>query len=163
MKELIERIKSEALNISNDASQGMDFCSWTCEVGVLISGNDAIKIIKFYEAHKIENEQIQNVSEYTETELTCKGCMGPCGQCKDEPLPNVPDITPEWDKIDEKYKWCAIDEGGDEFAFVRRPTKLYNHINRFNEWTARDAVFTGRYFDMTHIDWTKTLSKRPAK
>ena len=148
MKETIERLQK----LADRAKKYY----WKDESEVVVKLSDVRAVLDFY-------EKTANTSEYTDSELNCKsGCMGPCGQCKDEP-PNAPDITPEWDKIDEKYKWIAIDEGGDEFAFVRRPTKLYNHINRFNEWTARDAVFTGRYFDMSVIDWTKTLSKRPAK
>ncbi len=109
---------------------------WKEESEVVVKLSDVRSLIDFYESHK-------NKSGST---------------------PNVQDITPEWDKIDKKYNWVAIDEGGDEFAFVRRPSKMYNMVNGLHGWTGRHAIFTGRYFDMDRgIEWTKTLSKRPIK
>jgi len=73
--------------------------------------------------------------------------------------PNAPDITPEWDKIDSCYSWVAIDESGFEFSHRGEP-KMDD-----GSWWSSNCEFqqTGRKFDMTNIDWTKTLSKRPAK
>jgi len=71
---------------------------WKDESEVVVKLSDVRAVLKFYES--------ANVSEYTEQELNCKGCMGPCGQCKDEP-PNAPDVTPEWDKIPERFKWLS--------------------------------------------------------
>ena len=73
--------------------------------------------------------------------------------------PNAPDITPEWDKIDSCYSWVAIDESGFEFSHRGEP-KMDD-----GSWWSSNCEFqqTGRKFDMTIIDWTKTLSKRPAK
>ena len=93
---------------------------------------------------------------YTESELTCKsGCMGSCGQCKDEPLPNVPDLTPQWDEIPEGFDFVAIDEDGEEHAFTEEPF----HMSYC--WIKGENVFTGRKFNMSSIDWKQTLSKRP--
>jgi hypothetical protein len=112
----------------------MNKSSIPMDYAVVIDGAEAQKIIDFYERNKVESEP-----------------------------QNAPNITPEWDKIDEKYKWAAIDQGGDEFAFIRRPTKMQNMVNGLGGWTGRRAIFTGRYIDMSEIDWTKTLSKGPAK
>jgi len=122
---------------------------WKDESEVVVKLSDVRAVLKFYES--------ANVSEYTEQELNCKGCMGPCGQCKDEP-PNAPDITPEWDKIPERFIFVAIDSNGDECAYSVKPYHNYSEWRVSEQW-----VKTGRKIDMTIIDWTKTLSKRPAK
>jgi len=135
---------------------------WKDESEVVVKLSDVRAVLEFYKSTIKESgltEDEFNNGGYTDSELNCKsGCMGPCGQCKDEP-PNAPDITPEWDKIDEKYKWIAIDEGGDEFSHRGEP-KMDD-----GSWWSSNCEFqqTGRKFDMTIIDWTKTLSKRPAK
>ena len=124
---------------------------WKDESEVVVKLSDVRAILEFY-------EKTANISEYTEQELNCKGCMGPCGQCKDEP-PNVPDIAPEWDKIDSCYSWVAIDESGFEFSHRSEPK-----IDAGSWWSSHcEFQQTGRKFDMAGIDWTKTLSKRPAK
>jgi len=123
---------------------------WKDESEVVVKLSDVRAILEFYES--------VNVSEYTEQELNCKGCMGPCGQCKDETL-NVPDITPEWDKIPEPFSTVGIEPCGTEYAYrVTDPRPLANWENE-----PAHKIKTGRKFDMTNIDWTKTVSKRPAK
>ena len=124
---------------------------WKDESEVVVKLSDVRAVLKFYES--------ANVSEYTEQELNCKGCMGPCGQCKDEP-PNAPDITPEWDKIPEGFDFVGIEPFGTEYAFRR-----IANSNPLANWENEPAhkIKTGRIFDMTHIDWEQTLSKRPAK
>ena len=85
---------------------------------------------------------------------------------KSEPLPNVPDITPEWGKIPDTYDWVAIDADGVEFAFygVTAPKERKNYPGEWlgEKWYHK-PFRTGREFNMAHIDWTKTLSKRPEK
>ena len=75
---------------------------------------------------------------------------------KSEP-PSATDITPEWDKIPEGFDWVAVDEDGEEYAFTSEPFYLSAC------WIKGANVFTGRKLNMKGIDWTKTLSKRPAK
>ena len=155
MKEIIEYLKERIASIK-EYNEPMSGASWGYEEGCVISGHDAQKVIDFY-------EKTANIPEYTEQELNCKsGCMGPCGQCKDEP-PNAPDITPEWSSLDEKFQWVAIDPDGVEIAFIRKPQKLQKYMHGCNAWTGRNCQSTGRFIDMKGIDWTKTLSKRPAK
>ena len=78
---------------------------------------------------------------------------------KSEP-PNAPDITPEWDKIPEGFNTVGIEPCGTEYAFryICGPKPLKNWENE-----PPDKIKTGRRFNMKGIDWTKTLSKRPAK
>ena len=75
-------------------------------------------------------------------------------------MPNVPDITPEWDKIPEGFNTVGIEPCGTEYAFryICGPKPLKNWGNE-----PPDKIKTGRRFNMKGIDWTKTLSKRPAK
>ena len=141
MKETIQRLQLLA-DRADKYSYPEDSKMW-----VRIS--DIRAVLEFY-------EKTANVSEYTEQETNCKGCIGTCGQCKDEP-PNVPDITPEWDKIPEGFDWVAVDEDGEEYAFDNEPFSLSAC------WIKGANVFTGRKLNMKGIDWTKTLSKRPAK
>ena len=100
-------------------------------MGVRISDIDAV--LEFYERHKGESE----------------------------PPPNVPDLTPEWDKIlDGFYFFAAIDANGEEYAYQDEP--FFSDASK--TWQSRlSNIWTGRTFNMKHIDWTKTLSKRPAK
>ena len=123
---------------------------WKDESEVVVKLSDVRAILEFY-------EKTANISEYTEQELNCKGCMGPCGQCKDEP-PNAPDITPEWDKIPEGFIFVAIDKNGEEHAYSKEPFTDDRQWRGGWHWNK-----TGRKFDMTNIDWEQTLSKRPAK
>ena len=150
MEKVIERLKEE---VSQPAYKLMQ------KVCAYISIDDAQKIIDFYEStikeSGLSEDEFQN-SGYTDTELTCKsGCMGSCGQCKDEPLPNVPDLTPQWDEIPEGFDFVAIDEDGEEHAFTEEPF----HMSYC--WIKGENVFTGRKFNMSGIDWQQTLSKRP--
>jgi len=149
MKEFVEYLKKRTAEIvQNNEPKSVGHIE--AGFGCVISYDQAKIIIDFY-------EKTVNVSEYTEQELNCKGCMGPCGQCKDEP-PNAPDITPEWDKIPEGFPFVAIDENGEEYAYSANPYP-YNSQWRVNG----QLVKTGRKIDMSETDWTKTLSKRPAK
>ena len=149
MKETIERLQFLA-----DRAKKYN---WNDESQVVVKLSDVRAVLEFY-------EKTANISEYTEQELTCKaGCMGPCGQCESE-QPNAPDITPEWDKIPERFKWVCIDRDGEEIAHQYEPG-----VNGLGFWMQKIPFLhgeerkTGRFFDMTNIDWTKTLSKRPAK
>jgi len=134
---------------------------WKDESEVVVKLSDVRAVLKFYKSTIKESgltEDEFNNGGYTDSELNCKsGCMGPCGQCKDEP-PNAPDITPEWDKIPERFIFVAIDSNGDECAYSVKPYHNYSEWRVSEQW-----VKTGRKIDMTIIDWTKTLSKRPAK
>lgn len=150
MKHIIERLKEEVKQPT---------CKLLQKVCAYISIDDAQKIIEFYESTVKESglteDEFQN-GGYTDAEINCNsGCMGPCGQCKEDPLPNAPDITPEWDKIPKGFDWVAVDEDGEEYAFTSEPFSLSAC------WIKDANVFTGRRFDMTSIDWTKTLSERP--
>jgi len=142
MKETIQRLqaladRADKYNYPEDSNMG-------------ISISDIRAVLEFY-------EKTANVSGYTEREMNCKGCFGPCGQCKDE-MTNAQNITPEWDKIPVGFPFVAIDESGEEHAYSVNPYP-YNSQWRVNgQW-----IKTGRKIDMTIIDWTKTLSKRPAK
>ena len=152
MKETIKRLqtladRADKYNYPEDSN-----------IGVRIS--DIRAVLEFYKSTIKESgltEDEFNNGGYTDSELNCKGCMGPCGQCKDEP-PNAPDITPEWDKIPERFIFVAIDSNGDECAYSVKPYHNYSEWRVSEQW-----VKTGRKIDMTIIDWTKTLSKRPAK
>ena len=139
---------------------------WKDESEVVVKLSDVRAVLEFYKSTIKESgltEDEFNNGGYTDSELNCKsGCMGPCGQCKDEP-PNAPDITPEWSSLDEKFKWVAIDPDGVEIAFIRKPQKLQKYMHGCNAWTGRNCQSTGRFIDMKGIDWAKTLSKRPAK
>jgi len=75
--------------------------------------------------------------------------------------PNAPDITPEWDKIlDGFYYFVAINADGEEYAYRDEPF----FSNTSKTWNScLSNILTRRKFNMTNIDWTKTLSKRPAK
>ena len=154
MKEFVEYLKKRTAEIvQNNEPKSVGHIE--AGFGCVISYDQAKIIIDFY-------EKTANISEYTEQELNRKGCMGPCGQCKDEP-PNAPDITPEWDKIPEQFQWVAVDSDGEEVAHIYEPV-----VSRFGFWIQYpySKVFqyhTDREFDMSDIDWTKTLSKRPAK
>jgi len=134
---------------------------WKDESEVVVKLSDVRAVLEFYKSTIKESgltEDEFNNGGYTDSELNCKyGCMGPCGQCKDEP-PNTPDITPEWDKIPERFIFVAIDSNGDECAYSVKPYHNYSEWRVSEQW-----VKTGRKIDMTIIDWTKTLSKRPAK
>ena len=134
---------------------------WKDESEVVVKLSDVRAVLEFYKSTIKESgltEDEFNNGGYTDSELNCKsGCMGPCGQCKDEP-PNAPDITPEWDKIPERFIFVAIDSNGDECAYSVKPYHNYSEWRVSEQW-----VKTGRKIDMTIIDWTKTLSKRPAK
>lgn len=73
--------------------------------------------------------------------------------------PNATDTTPEWDKIPEGFSTVGIEPCGTEYAYrVADPRPLANWENE-----PAHKIKTGRKFDMTNIDWTKTLSKRPEK
>lgn len=80
-----------------------------------------------------------------------------CGQCKEYTLPDSQDITPDWEFIPEKFSWVSIDESGNEFTYVYKPELLFEK----GIWSGDKLLVTGRVFDMTSIDWTKTLSERP--
>jgi hypothetical protein len=100
------------------------------ESDVVVKLSDIKAVLEFYETHKVESE----------------------------PIPNVPDITPEWDKIPERYTFVSIDSDGAECAYSEKP------YNSCSEWRVNGHWNkTGRKFDMSVIDWTKTLSKRPVK
>ena len=71
---------------------------------------------------------------------------------------NAPDITPEWDKIPEGFIFVAIDKNGEEYAYSGEPFHDHRQWRANGQWNK-----TGRKFDMTNIDWAKSLSKRPAK
>lgn len=135
---------------------------WKDESEVVVKLSDVRAVLEFYKSTIKESgltEDEFNNGGYTDSELNCKsGCMGPCGQCKDEP-PNAPDITPEWDKIPEGFDWVAIDESGFEFSHRGEP-KMDD-----GSWLSSNCEFqqTGRKFDMTIIDFAETLSKRPVK
>jgi hypothetical protein len=150
MKEFIEYLKKRTAEIvQNDEPKSVGHIE--AGFGCVISYDQAKIIIDFY-------EKTVNVSEYTEQEKNCKGCMGPCGQCKDE-MPNAPNITPEWDKIDSCYLWASIDKSGVESLHMAEP-----EMDNCSWWSGRFYFQqTGRIFNMAGIDWTKTLSKRPAK
>ena len=149
MKEFVEYLKKRTAEIvQNNEPKSVGHIE--AGFGCVISYDQAKIIIDFY-------EKTANISEYTEQELNCKGCMGPCGQCKDE-TPNSPDITPEWDKIPERFIFVAIDSNGDECAYSVKPYHNYSEWRVSEQW-----VKTGRKIDMTNIDWEQTLSKRPAK
>lgn len=94
-----------------------------------ISISDIRVVLEFYERHKSESEQS-----------------------------NAPDITPEWDKINKRYNWVAIDEKGKEFAYTHKPFPENGKWMVCGLWD-----YTGRTINIVGIDWTKTLSKRPAK
>lgn len=67
----------------------------------------------------------------------------------------IPDITPEWDKIPKEYNYVAIDSDGGEFVYKGKPVAII-------DWSSENCWFsTGRVFDMSNIDWTKTVSERP--
>lgn len=150
MKEIIEYLKERIASIK-EYNEPMSGASWGYEEGCVISGHDAQKVIDFY-------EKTANIPEYTEQELNCKaGCMGPCGQCESE-QPNAPDITPEWDKIPERFSFVAIDANGEECAYSVTPYSNSSEWRVSEHWNK-----TGRKFDMTNIDWEQTLSKRPEK
>jgi hypothetical protein len=148
MKHIIERLKEEVKQPT---------CKLLQKVCAYISIDDAQNIIDFYESAVKESglteDEFQN-GGYTDAELNCKGCFGPCGQCKDE-QPNAPDITPEWYKIPKGFDWVAVDKDGEEYAFTSEPFSL-NAC-----WIKGKNVFTGRKLNMAGIDWTKTLSERP--
>lgn len=131
MEDIIGFLKIQILSMREEYDK-IGRSDWQETQHCVLSVPDAQKVIDFYEAHKRE----------------------------DEPLPNVPDITPEWDKIDQKYNWVAIDESGYEFSYSNKP-----EINDLAWWThpACDLMQTGRKFDMSVIDFRETLSKRPAK
>lgn len=155
MKEFVEYLKKRTAEIvQNNEPKSVGHIE--AGFGCVISYDQAKIIIDFY-------EKTANISEYTEQELNRKGCMGPCGQCESE-QPNAPDITPEWDKIPERFKWVCIDRDGEEIAHQYEPG-----VNGLGFWMQKIPFLhgeerkTGRFFDMTNIDWTKTLSKRPAK
>ena len=158
MKETIERLQKLA-----DRADKYNYPEGS-NMGVRIS--DIRAVLEFYKSTIKESgltEDEFNNGGYTDSELNCKGCMGPCGQCKDEP-PNVPDIAPEWDKIPEQFQWVAVDSDGEEIAHRYEPG-----VNGLGFWMQKIPFLhgeerkTGRFFDMSDIDWTKTLSKRPAK
>lgn len=75
--------------------------------------------------------------------------------------PNTQDITPEWDKIlDGFYYFVAINADGEEYAYRDEPF----FSNTSKTWNScLSNILTRRKFNMKGIDWTKTLSKRPAK
>jgi len=132
---------------------------WKDESEVVVKLSDVRAVLEFYKSTIKESgltEDEFNNGGYTDSELNCKGCMGPCGQCKDEP-PNAPDITPEWDKIPEGFDWVAVDEDGEEYAFTSEPF-FVNHC-----WIKGQNIFTGRKLNISCIDWKRTLSRRPAK
>lgn len=72
--------------------------------------------------------------------------------------PNAPDITPEWDKIPEGFIFVSIDKNGEEHAYSKEPFPDDRQWRGGWHWNK-----TGRKLNMKGIDWTKTLSKRPAK
>ena len=124
---------------------------WKDESEVVVKLSDVRAVLEFY-------EKTANASEYTEHELNCKsGCVGSCGQCKDEP-PNAPDIAPEWDRIPLRFEWVAIDANKKECAYSATPYSNSSEWRVSEHWNK-----TGRKLNMAGIDWTKTLSKRPAK
>lgn len=112
---------------------------WKDESEVVVKLSDVRLLINFYELHKKESEA----------------------------TPNVPDITPEWDKIRDGFDWVAIDSSGEEMAYnsmVGRDADFFNGwVKKIDSVSDFDYYRTGRKFDMTNIDWTKTLSKRPVK
>lgn len=128
MEDTIEYLKERIAGIK-ESGQQMNSANWHYQNGCVISGNEAQNIIDFYELHKVERK----------------------------PPENMPDLTPEWDKIPEGFDWVAIDEDGEECAFNDTPNRL-NHC-----WDFGKYIKTGRKFNTYEIDWTKTLSKRPAK
>ena len=155
MKETIERLQTLAdratkYNYPEDSNMG-------------VSISDILAVLDFYKSTIKESgltEDEFNNGGYTDSELNCKGCMGPCGQCKDEPT-NTQDITPEWDKIlDGFYYFVAINADGEEYAYRDEPF----FSNTSKTWNScLSNILTRRKFNMKGIDWTKTLSKRPAK
>lgn len=118
-------------------------------------------VLEFYEQTVKESGLSEDEFEnggYSDAEINCKsGCIGPCGQCKEDALPEVPDITPEWENISGEFIWCSIDSGGDEFISRTKPICYEG----FGLWYSHGNIPTGRKFDMASIDWTKTLSERP--
>ncbi len=77
-------------------------------------------------------------------------------QCDGTVLFGPDNITPDWEKTPEDYKFVAIDEDGEEFMFYDKPT-----TGSFVWFGA--GIETGRKFDMEVIDWKETLSERPKK
>ncbi len=126
MEEIIEYLKERIKGIKA-SNKPMNRARCGYEDGCIISGYEAQKIIDFYESNKKESEETSN----------------------------VPDITPEWDKIPEGFDFVAVDEDGEEYAFTSEPYSLSAC------WVKGANVFTGRKLNMAGIDWTKTLSKRP--
>lgn len=125
MKKVIEYLKKRIVAINENNGSMTSFNPNDCCV---ISGNEAQKIIDFYELHKKESES----------------------------MPNVPDITPEWDEIYHGFVYVAIDKNGDEYSYIYEPFHDERQWRTSGQWNK-----TGRVFDMAGIDWTKTLSKRP--
>ncbi len=109
--------------------------NWNDESQVVVKLSDVRAVLEFYERHKSKSEP-----------------------------PSATDITPEWDKIPERFKWVCIDRDGEEIAHQYEPG-----VTGLGFWMQKIPFLhgeerkTGRFFDMTNIDWAKTLSKRPAK
>lgn len=91
MEEIIEYLKERIESIKK-YNETMNSASWGYEEGCIISGDDAQKIIDFYELYKSVGE------------------LNPF--C----------LIPQWDKIPEQFQWVAVDEDGDECAYTTKPS-----------------------------------------
>ena len=114
MKEAIQRMRE----IAHLAKKH----EWDESVTVKIQLSHVFAILEFYEQTVKGSGLSENKFEnggYTDAEINCNsGCMWPCGQCKEDSLPDSPDITPEWDKIPKGFDWVAVDEDGEEYRSI---------------------------------------------
>jgi hypothetical protein len=72
--------------------------------------------------------------------------------------PSEPKSYVDWNKIEDKYKWVAIDKGGTVSAFTTRPHIATPVWVSGREWA---IVNEAKYMFHNLPDWDKSLIHRP--
>ena len=142
------RVDGESFTADEISSEGLN--GWTVDETMVDFVDMDISDLEYIQQHIVGDGFIapQNNNVSTTKGVDCE-------------KPEAPDTTPLWDSIPTKYNFVAIDECGDEYAYMEEPHMEMPPVG-YGNWTAPVFIYpTGRKFNMDNIDWTKTLSVRP--
>ena len=116
----------------------------------------------WYELGRIDAESDTKPEAFELTNLKVRGGDGKintaefsdgCIIIKSDTQPRYAD----WSQAPDWAKWHAIDAGGMGYFFENHPKKLSDCL-----WViVTGAATVNTRFDITNIDWTKTLEARP--
>lgn len=101
----------------------------------------------------------EQLAGYTETEQSCRGCMGPCGRC-DEPDTAEPEIP--WYALPDWVRYVAMDEDGQWYAYDCKPICVEEQWALDKMKSEYNAYRTG-IIPFTAPDWSTSLRQRPEK